>query len=297
MWTIVLNGGLQMFRKRKKGIICFIIIMIVFALWLYWGNHSVQVTNIRVVDESIPEQFNGFVIAHISDLHNAQFGKNQQILLGKISDANPDIIVITGDLIDSNHTNIDVAIELVEGASELAPIYYVTGNHEAWSEDYPILRERLEQRGVSVLEDESVFLEQEENVIQLIGLTDPDFALPNDLFGEREAMINKKIQYIVIDNSYYSILLSHRPELIEVYSKNSINLVLSGHAHGGQFRFPLVGGLIAPDQGIFPKYTAGRYVVDQTQMIVSRGLGNSIIPIRINNRPELIVIELNHLDK
>lgn len=297
MWTIAFNGGVQMFRKRKKGIICFIIIMIVFALWLYWGNHSVQVTNIRVVDESIPEHFNGFVIVHISDLHNAQFGKNQQILLGKISDANPDIIVITGDLIDSNHTNIDVAMELVEGASELAPIYYVTGNHEAWSEDYPILRERLEQKGVSVLEDESVFLEQEETAIQLIGLIDPDFALPNDLFGERETMINKKIQDIVIDNSYYSILLSHRPELIEVYSKNSINLVLSGHAHGGQFRFPFVGGIIAPDQGIFPKYTAGRYVVDQTQMIVSRGLGNSIIPIRINNRPELIVIELNHLDK
>ena len=155
----------------------------------------------------------------------------------------------------------------------------------------------MEKKGVSVLEDESVFLEQEETAIQLIGLTDPDFALPNDLFGEREAMINKKIQNIVIDNSYYSILLSHRPELIEVYSNNSINLVLSGHAHGGQFRFPFVGGIIAPDQGIFPKYTAGRYVVDQTQMIVSRGLGNSIIPIRINNRPELIVIELNHLDK
>lgn len=155
----------------------------------------------------------------------------------------------------------------------------------------------MEQKGVSVLEDESVFLTQGENTIQLIGLADPDFTLPNDLFGEREAMINKKLQDIVIDNSYYSILLSHRPELIEIYSNNSINLVLSGHAHGGQFRIPLIGEIIAPDQGFFPKYTAGRYAVCQTQMVVSRGLGNSIIPIRINNRPELVVIELNHLDK
>ncbi|MDE6054706.1 MAG: metallophosphoesterase [Lachnospiraceae bacterium] len=250
-----------------------------------------------VDDELIPEQFNGFVIAHVSDLHNVQFGENQHILLEKISDANPDIIVITGDLIDYNHTNIDVAMEFVEGASELAPIYYVTGNHEAWSVDYPILREKLVQKGVFVLEDESVFLVQEETTIQLIGLADPDFMLPNDLFGEREAMMNKKLQDVVIDNSYYSILLSHRPELIEVYSNHSINLVLSGHAHGGQFRIPLIGGIIAPDQGFFPKYTAGKYVVNQTQMIVSRGLGNSIISIRINNRPELVVIELNHLDE
>lgn len=271
--------------------------MIFSAVWIYWGNCSVQVTNISVADKFIPEQFNGFVIAHVSDLHNAQFGENQQVLLEKISDASPDIIVITGDLIDSNHTNVDAAMEFVAGASELAPIYYVTGNHEAWSEDYPILREKLEQKGVFVLEDESVFLVQEETTIQLIGLSDPDFMLPNDLFGERESMINKKLQDVVIDNSYYSILLSHRPELIEIYSNNSINLVLSGHAHGGQFRLPFVGGIIAPDQGIFPKYTAGKYVIGQTQMVVSRGLGNSIIPIRINNRPELVVIELNHLDK
>ncbi len=117
------------------------------------------------------------------------------------------------------------------------------------------------------------------------------------MFGEKEAMINKKLQDIVIDNSYYSILLSHRPEPIEVYANNSINLVLSGHAHGGQFRIPFVGGIVAPDQGFLPKYTAGKYVVGRTQMVVSRGLGNSIIPIRINNRPELVVIELNHLDK
>lgn len=286
-----------MFPKRKKWIVCFLIIMIFSVLWIYWGNHSVQVTNIRVTDEFIPKQFDGFVIVHVSDLHNAHFGENQQILIEEIRDANPDIIVITGDLIDSNHTNIDVAMELINGISKMAPIYYVTGNHEAWSEDYHILREKLEQQAVFVLEDEAVFLTKDSATIQLIGLSDPDFTLSNDLFGEKEAMINKKIQDIAEEDSYYTILLSHRPELIEVYSNNSVNLVLSGHAHGGQFRLPFVGGIIAPNQGMFPKYTMGKYVIDQTQMIVSRGLGNSVIPIRINNRPELVVIELDHLDK
>ncbi len=286
-----------MFRKRKRWTIYFVIVMIVSILWFYWGNHSIEVTYMKVADELIPEQFDGFVIVHISDLHNAQFGDNQQILLEKISDVKPNIIVITGDLIDSNHTDVDAAMKVVEGVSEMAPIYYVTGNHEAWSKDYSILQDRLEQMDVSILDDESVLLTQEEAIIQLIGLADPDFALPNDLFGEKSAMIGKKLQDIAGDDSYYTILLSHRPELIEVYSNNSINLVLSGHAHGGQFRFPFVGGIIAPDQGIFPKYTAGKYVTGRTQMVVSRGLGNSIIPIRINNRPELVVIELNHLDK
>lgn len=283
--------------KRKKWFICFGVIICVCMLWLYWGNHFIEVTNLRISDELIPKQFDGFVIVHVSDLHNAQFGENQQVLIDKISEVKPDIIVITGDLIDSNNTNIDIALDFVEGVSQMAPIYYVTGNHEAWSKDYSILQDRLEQMDVSILDDESVLLTQEEAIIQLVGLADPDFALPNDLFGEKSAMIGKKLQDIAGDDSYYTILLSHRPALIEVYSNNSINLVLSGHAHGGQFRFPFVGGIIAPDQGIFPKYTAGKYVIGQTQMIVSRGLGNSIIPIRINNRPELVVIELNHLDK
>lgn len=109
-------------------------------------------------------------------------------------------------------------------------------------------------------------------------------------------MINTKLKNIVSIDTNYKILLSHRPEFIDVYANNSIHLVLSGHAHGGQFRIPLVGGIIAPDQGFFPKYTEGLYKVKGTKMIVSRGLGNSIIPIRINNRPELLVITLIHIE-
>lgn len=286
-----------MFRKRKKQMICLGISMILCVIWIYWGNHSVQVTDVQISDEGIPEPFDHFVIAHISDLHNARFGRKQQKLLQKIHDINPDIIVITGDLIDSNRTDIDTAMELAEGAVSLAPVYYVTGNHEAFSENYPVLRERLKEKGVFVLEDESVLVEKSGAVIRLIGLNDPDFTLRNDLFGQKEEMTDKKIQDIIANISCYSVLLAHRPELIKVYSKNSINLVLSGHAHGGQFRLPFVGGIIAPNQGLFPKYTAGSYVMGKTQMVVSRGLGNSIIPFRINNRPELIAVELKHETK
>lgn len=286
-----------MARRKKKWIVFFIIVTVVLVIWLYWGNCFIKVTYVSVSDSLIPEQFDGFVIAHISDLHNAEFGKNQQDILEKVCNENPDIVVITGDLIDSNHTNIDVAMAFVDGVSKIAPVYYVTGNHEAWSKDYPILRERLEQKSVSILDDKLVYLRKEEAAIQLIGLNDPDFTLHNDLFGEKAAMVNQKLQDIAKDNSYYSILLSHRPELIEVYSDHSIGLVLSGHAHGGQFRFPFIGGIVAPDQGFLPKYTAGKYVVGRTQMIVSRGLGNSIIPIRMNNCPELVIVELNHLDE
>lgn len=286
-----------MSKKRKKWIVCFVIAVAVFAIWIYWGNRFIEVTHIKISDRFIPEQFDGFVIVHVSDLHNAEFGENQYDILQKVRNANPDIIVITGDLVDSSHTNVGIAMKFVEGISKVAPVYYVSGNHEAWSESYPILREQLEQNDIFVLDDKSVHLLQGETAIQLIGLSDPDFMLQSDLFGEKEAMINHKLQEIVKDNSYYSILLSHRPELIEAYSNYSIDLVLSGHAHGGQFRLPFIGGIIAPDQGFFPKYTAGMYTVGRTRMIVSRGLGNSIIPIRMNNRPELVVVELNHLDE
>lgn len=113
-----------------------------------------------------------------------------------------------------------------------------------------------------------------------------------DLFGEVPAMVSTKLKNMLEQESSYSILLSHRPELFETYVACGVDLILSGHAHGGQFRLPFVGGLIAPDQGLFPKYDAGLYTDGNTNMIVSRGLGNSIIPIRFNNRPEIVLINL-----
>lgn len=125
-----------------------------------------------------------------------------------------------------------------------------------------------------------------------MGVQDPSFDIESNLLSEESALIEGTLQTLTEDSAAYSILLSHRPELFDVYVRHQIDLVFSGHAHGGQFRLPFIGGLIAPDQGLFPTYTAGIYEEENTQMVVSRGLGNSIIPIRFHNRAEIVLIEL-----
>lgn len=209
-----------------------------------------------------------------------------------LSKNEPDIIVITGDLIDAQHTNIDIALNFVKEAIQIAPVYYVTGNHEASLSQYDRLKDGLESVGVSVLDDRVVELERDGEKITLIGLSDPDFTVKGDVFGEVPAMINTKLEKLTNMENSYTILLSHRPELFESYVSSGIDLILCGHAHGGQFRLPFIGGLIAPNQGLFPKYDAGVFSDHNTHMIVSRGLGNSIIPFRFNNRPEIVLVEL-----
>ena len=277
--------------------LCAIIaIFFVLPIWTIWGNTALTMNNIKISSSRIPTAFSGFRIAQVSDLHNAEFGKGNKKLLELLSESKPDIIVITGDLVDAGHTDIDVALDFAKGAVSVAPVYYVTGNHEASLSLYNELKTGLETIGVVVLEDEKIQLKRDKEVITLIGLSDPNFTLKSDIFGKASAMVSTKLNSLTDDESIYTILLSHRPELFESYAHCNIDLVLSGHAHGGQFRLPFIGGLIAPDQGIFPKYDAGLFTNGSTNMIVSRGLGNSIIPIRFNNRPEIIITELLHTD-
>lgn len=213
-----------------------------------------------------------------------------------LSECQPDIIVITGDLIDSQHTDIEIALSFAQEAVKIAPTYYVTGNHEASCSEYDTLKAGLETASITVLEDEVVYLERDGDVIALLGLADPNFTINGDLFGEVPAMVSTKLKGMYEQETMYSILLSHRPELFETYAACGVDLVLSGHTHGGQFRLPVVGGLVAPDQGLFPQYDAGLFTDGNTNMIVSRGLGNSIIPIRFNNRPQIVLIELERYE-
>lgn len=252
-----------------------------------------MVSTIIISSSRIPSAFSGFRIAQVSDLHNAEFGKNNTRLLQMLSENTPDIIVITGDLVDSQHTDIDIALDFVKEAVQIAPVYYVTGNHEASLSQYDKLRTGLETIGVAVLEDKAIQLEHDGEKITLIGLSDPVFTIRGDMFGEVPAMVSTKLSDLMDVENSYTILLSHRPELFETYVNCDVDLVLSGHAHGGQFRLPFVGGLVAPDQGLFPKYDAGLYTDGNTNMVVSRGIGNSIIPLRFNNRPEIVFVELS----
>ena len=262
-------------------------------VWTIWGNTALMISRISITGNRIPPGFYGFRIAHISDLHNAEFGAENGDLLDRIAGENPDIIVITGDLVDSNHTDLAVALSFAEKAAAIAPVYYVTGNHEARLPRYDDLRTGLMESGAIVLEDASVQITRGGDSVTLIGLADPNFMVQGEFFGEIPAMIRTKLADLLGGKKEYTILLSHRPELFEVYAESGIDLVFSGHAHGGQFRIPFIGGLIAPDQGFFPKYDSGLYSSGNTNMIVSRGIGNSIIPLRFNNRPEIIIAELS----
>ena len=282
-------------RLSKKALIsvCTLIaVLLVLIIWTIWGNTALMVSTVTVSSNRIPAAFNGFRIAQISDLHNAVFGEDNAELLQILSECEPNIIVITGDLVDAEHTDIDVALDFAKEAAQIAGTYYVTGNHEGSLSQYDELKTGLESMGVVVLEDASMQLEYNGEKVTLIGLSDPSFTLKGNMLGEVPAMVDTKLRGLIGDKDDYTILLSHRPELFETYVNCGVDLVLSGHAHGGQFRLPFIGGLVAPNQGLFPKYDAGLYTKGDTNMIVCRGLGNSIIPIRFNNRPEIVLLEL-----
>ena len=280
------------FSPKKTAAFCTVSVLLALIIWTVWGNTALMVSTAAISSSRIPPAFSGFRIAQVSDLHNAEFGKDNSTLLRMLSESGPDIIVITGDLVDSTHTDIDTALSFAKEAVQIAPVYYVTGNHEARLTEYGRLRTGLETAGVTVLEDKTVWLERDGGKIMLIGLSDPDFTVKGDMFGEVPSMAGTKLESLAGSEGSYTILLSHRPELFETYADCGIGLVLSGHAHGGQFRLPLIGGLIAPNQGLFPKFDAGLYTDDSTDMVVSRGIGNSIIPFRFNNRPEIVLVEL-----
>jgi len=280
-------------KKKSMAIGMFVGIFLLLATWTIWGNTALELNTYEIASEKLPKTFNGYRIAHVSDVHNVEMGEENEKILTMLREAEPDIIAITGDLIDSRNTNVEIALQMIEEAVKIAPCYYVTGNHEARVSEYEELREGLRKLGVAVLEDETLKIEHSGENIELLGVNDPSFQT-DYLFGNEEEVMQSNLQEMMkeVDTSTYTILLSHRPELFEIYVENNIDLVLSGHAHGGQFRLPLVGGLVAPNQGLFPKYDAGIYNKENTNMIVSKGIGNSIIPLRFNNRPEVILIEL-----
>ena len=286
-------------RAKKKSIIVLCVVAAIFATliaWTVWGNTALELNTYTISSDRLPEAFDGYRIAHISDLHNTEIGKNNEKLLDMLRDADPDIIAITGDLIDSRNTDIDIALQFAERTMEIAPCYYVTGNHEARASEYAGLKTGLTECGVVVLEDECIKIRQQGETIDLLGVNDPSFQT-DYLFGDSEAVMRSKLQDISGAENDYTILLSHRPELFSIYVEGNIDLILSGHAHGGQFRLPFLGGLVAPNQGFFPKYDAGLFTEENTNMIVSRGIGNSLLPFRFNNRPEVILIELHSVQE
>lgn len=295
-----------MTAKKKKRMIVFTVaaaVLLALVIWTAWGNTALELNTYTISSQGLPAAFDGYRIAHVSDLHNTKMGVDNERLLSMLRDAQPDIIALTGDLIDSRKTDIGIALRFAEKAMKIAPCYYVTGNHEARISiaEYEDLMMGLESAGVVILHDSEIIIGKNDASISLIGIDDPNLyranitsVVENNDTQETSVgstMVPERISALSTIDSF-TVLLSHRPEYFKQYVEAGIDVVLSGHAHGGQFRLPFVGGLVAPNQGLFPRYDAGMFTDGATNMIVSKGIGNSIFPVRFNNRPEVILVEL-----
>ena len=290
--------------NRKKYIKSALVLLIVIALLLFcsYQNRHLETTYYTYKAEQLGADLEGYRIVQISDLHNVKFGKNNQKLVDRIRECEPDMIVLTGDLVDSNHTNVDRAVQFVDEIVKICPVYYVTGNHEYWLEksEYDELMDGLVSAGVVILDNQVVEISRGDAKFRLVGLDDRSLAdgTLEALLSDESIRNNQAEQKEeTADNEdsgekELTVVLAHEPQYLARYAGTGVDLVLSGHAHGGQFRLPFVGGIVAPDQGFLPEYTAGVYYMNGTEMIVSRGLGNSVIPVRLFNYPEIVCVDL-----
>jgi len=288
-----------MMKSKKKMIVITICIFVCIG-FSFWQNNSLQTSYYTYSCKDIPSSFDGYCIVQISDLHNKNFGKQPNRLIEEIQVLTPDMIVITGDIIDSNHTNIETAIAFLEEAVKIAPCYYITGNHELWLEEAvrSDLMEKISNTGTVILNDEAIDITIKTDTNTTSGdSNDNKTSVPESftLVGlDDGSLLSDTLHTLTKDNdkSQFILLLAHEPQNMMLYSKENVDLILSGHAHGGQVRLPFVGGLVAPDQGFLPDYTEGLHEENGVSMIISRGIGNSVVPVRVFNRPEIICIDL-----
>lgn len=279
--------------KKRLLYLLFTIMALGYFIWFQNNSIATSQTVVRLVN--LPVEFDQFKIVHLSDLHNKSFGEDQHVLIKKVSELQPDIIVFTGDLIDSDRAGDDAGLILMKELMAVAPVYYVSGNHEWWSGTFSSLERSLNDIGVQVLRNAHNTLEKGKDKINVVGIDDPAY----DMNGQSEKLIVEQDIFKLreeLEEQTFTILLSHRPELLPLYAEYGFDMVFSGHAHGGQFRLPFTQGLVAPNQGFLPTYTAGKHELDHTVMIVSRGLGNSIIPLRLFNRPEIVAVTLEAMN-
>lgn len=286
----------NLLKKRKlskKALISLLVILIAFSCFLVYDNFSLDIEAIKIESDKA-QGLKGLKIAHVSDYHN----RGTQIIDSAIFEAleaeKPDVIFLTGDLIDKSRTDIPVSLSFTEKLLEYAPVYYVTGNHECNVSiesqiDFDNMISELSAMGVKVLRQsgENVTLPKGQS-FNVYGIDDPYFHCyySSEITDTTDSLCSE----LEINRDEYNILLAHHPEQLPVYADYGFDLVFSGHAHGGQGRI-FNQGLIAPDQGFFPEYTSGLYTLKDTTLVLSRGIGNSIVPVRVFNKSHLIFVE------
>lgn len=231
-------------------------------------------------------------VALLTDLHGSWYGKEQRELIRAIDKAEPDVVLLGGDIFDDK-VSYEKSEETLAILTQKYKCYYVTGNHEYWSHDIDNILSIIRSYGITILSGDVETIDIKGQKVNICGVEDPEYDMyvigSPSMLQQLETMKEQR------DNTYYSILLSHRPENYELYSKYKYDLTLCGHAHGGQWRIPgILNGVFAPDQGLFPKYAGGLYEYPGGTMIVSRGLDRWGIKLpRVFNRPELVIVEVN----
>lgn len=340
-------------RSRKRRIVEWFFGLTSLAYFLfYWENNVIQTRQFERIDARVPRELDGLTIVQISDLHHKEFGANNKRLLAKIRQAKPDIIAITGDLIDERNFDLNFTRRFIAACVDIAPTLYVTGNHEMNFHDHYLFEflDAVEASGAYLMDDRAFEIsrqgqalqfspkatlpqprrdddsrpsippqasvttdttESEEELLDLLmqpeepSQTETESANPNAILiagvadpvryrPQDTQQLDVALSCLPRSDQQFAVLLSHRPEAFDVYVKRRFDLTLTGHAHGGQCRIPgiLPNGLIAPNQGWFPRYASGIFEKDSCAMIVSRGLGASVVPTRIMNRPELVVCRI-----
>lgn len=293
--------------KKKYQFFAWLVMIVSIVCNIYW-NSTIVVHTYVYTHEDIPEAFKGFRIVQLTDIHSVRDQKQADLICQKTMEQQPDIICITGDLVDSRYYALNGAegealtLSLVKKLVQTAEVFYVYGNHEMILLDDPeknAFKVALEDMGIHIINNEvfSITKENNEEKLYLAGIQDPStlykdprYAYYNTNKERMEAMMDDVAGAFKKED--FVLLLSHRPEYLDLYDQYEVDLCLAGHAHGGQFRLPFIGGVYAPGQGFFPKYTAGMYEAETLQMYVGTGLGNSVIPVRLFNPPEIISVIL-----
>ena len=268
-----------------KKVLRAVLLLAAAALFFAWQNCSLQTERFAVADAALPKQFDGLRVLELADLHGRRFGAENQRLLRAAAAAKPDLICLDGDIFDEK-TDLTMLTPLMKGLTAIAPTYYVTGNHEWQVEGLHDILARIEQCGVTVLENEYTVMTRDGAQIVIAGVHDP--CGPYDQKTPSELMREIRAEY----PDAFVLMLAHRNDTLPMWAELAPELVLTGHCHGGVVRLPVVGGVFGTRRDLFPDYDAGLYERDGTKLFVSRGLGYSRVRFRLFNRPQLPILVL-----
>lgn len=279
---------------KKFWIIIILIVVLLLALIIgnaIYCNNNFEIKTYKFKTNKLNTKFK---IVFITDLHDKKYGEDNKQLVDAVKNQNPDFIAVGGDMVTRTNDNCQNMSQILPELAKIAPTYCVLGNHERDMMDKIDFAKEINSTGAVLLDNALIEFEKNGEKLIIGGLSDypfyesyaPDYNTPERYFWDE---FNLKA-----DKKQYTILLHHQPEYIaDKLSDTDIDLVICGHTHGGLIQIPFIGGLIAPNQGLFPKYDLGEYDLGKTKMIVSSGLGSSHFVPRINNCAELTVIEIN----